>query len=434
MADDRAAGFAALARVFVRQYPEEAAPRLHEIDPADAARFLSAEPVRYIVPVVERLEPSAAAALLSALPGEVASATATMLDPARVLAAIGWMEDEQRDSLLSQLDDALARELRRMAEYPPETAGRLMDVRAAGLPPETTVRQALARVRAAGNRRIADVFVTDADRRLSGRVPLQALAVAPPEALLGSLAQRAVAVQAIAPQEEVVDRITEGRLTSLPVVDFEGRLLGVIRHDTLVTTAQQDVAGDMQAMVGASRQERALSPVGFAVRKRLPWLELNLLTAFLAAAVVGLFEGTIARFTALAVLLPVVAGQSGNTGAQALAVTMRGLAMREIRIGQWPRVARKEATVALLNGIAVSLTTAAGVFVWSQSTGLALVIGVSMVLSMMSAGLAGVLVPTVLTSVGQDPAQSSSIILTTVTDVVGFASFLGIATLLAGLL
>ncbi|HEU4747040.1 MAG TPA: magnesium transporter, partial [Gemmatimonadaceae bacterium] len=183
-----------------------------------------------------------------------------------------------------------------------------------------------------------------------------------------------------------------------------------------------------------SRQERALSPVSFAVRKRLPWLEINLATAFLAAAVVGLFESTIAQFTALAVLLPVVAGQSGNTGAQALAVTMRGLAMREIRIGHWPRVVRKEASVALLNGIAVSLTTAAGVFVWSRSPGLSLVIGVSMILSMVSAGIAGVLVPTVLTMFGQDPAQSSSIILTTVTDVVGFASFLGIATMLSALL
>jgi magnesium transporter len=193
----------------------------------------------------------------------------------------------------------------------------------------------------------------------------------------------------------------------------------------------------MLSMVGASRQERALSPVSFAVRKRLPWLQINLVTAFLAAAVVGIFEGTIARFTALAVLLPVVAGQSGNTGAQALAVTMRGLAMREIRIGQWLQVARKEAGVALLNGIAVALTTSLGVFVWSRSGGLALVIGVSMVLSMLAAGVAGVagvLVPVGLTKIGQDPAQSSSIILTTVTDIVGFASFLGIATLLSGML
>ena len=149
---------------------------------------------------------------------------------------------------------------------------------------------------------------------------------------------------------------------------------------------------------------------------------------------VGLFEGTIARFTALAVLLPVVAGQSGNTGAQALAVTMRGLALREIRPRQWFRLCAKEVRVAFFNGLAVALTTALGVFVWSRSLGLALVIGVSMVISMVAAGLSGASIPIVLMSLGQDPAQASSIILTTVTDIVGFVSFLGIATLLAGML
>jgi magnesium transporter len=143
----------------------------------------------------------------------------------------------------------------------------------------------------------------------------------------------------------------------------------------------------------------ALSSPWFAVRKRLPWLEINLLTAFLAASVVGAFEGTIARFTALAVLLPVVAGQSGNTGAQALAVT-----------------------------------TAAAVWFWNRSLGLALVIGISMVISMTAAGLAGAGIPLILTTLRQDPAQSSSIILTTITDVVGFFSFLGIATLLITML
>jgi magnesium transporter len=309
-----------------------------------------------------------------------------------------------------------------------------MDPRVTGFKPGTTVQQALARLRATPDRRVADVFFTDADRRLTGTVPLQRLAVAPPNALVESIAQPAVAVSAIDPQDEVVARFTKERLASLPVIDYEGRLLGVIRYDRMALTAQENASADIQAMVGASRQERALSPISFAVKKRLPWLELNLATAFLAAAVVGLFEGTIARFTALAVLLPVVAGQSGNTGAQALAVTMRGLAMREIRVSQWPRVMRKEAGVAMLNGIAVSLTTAAGVWVWSRSRGLAFVIGVSMVISIICAGIAGVLVPTVLTMLGQDPAQSSSIILTTVTDIAGFASILRIATLLSGML
>ena len=183
-------------------------------------------------------------------------------------------------------------------------------------------------------------------------------------------------------------------------------------------------------MVGASKEERALSSVGFAVRKRMPWLQVNLLTAFLAASVVGVFEATIAQVTALAVLLPVVAGQSGNTGAQALAVTMRGLALREIRLRHWKVVSFKEATVALINGVSVALTTSLGVFIWSRSAGLALVIGTSMVISMVAAGLAGAAVPMVLTALKQDPAQSSSIILTTVTDVVGFFSFLGIATVM----
>ncbi|HSJ64058.1 MAG TPA: magnesium transporter [Gemmatimonadaceae bacterium] len=434
MPDETAAGLATLARTYLREFPDEATRVLDDLPPDDIAVMLGREHAHHLVPLLERMEPSLAARVLEALPDDLSLAVLSAMDPARSVPMLGWIDDAPRGALLDRLEAGLARELRRMAEYPEATAGRLMDPRALGFRPGATVEHALARLRGVRGRRIADVFLTDDERYLTGRVPLQALAIAAPSALLETLSKPAVAVQAIDPQDEVVERFTQGRLASLPVVDFEGRLLGVIRHDTLAATAQENVAADMQAMVGASRQERALSPVAFAVRKRLPWLEINLATAFLAASVVGLFEGTIARFTALAVLLPVVAGQSGNTGAQALAVTMRGLAMREIRIGQWPRVLRKEASVALLNGLAVSATTALGVFVWSRSVGLALVIGISMVVSMVAAGAAGVLVPTTLTTLGQDPAQSSSIILTTVTDIVGFASFLGIATLLAGML
>jgi magnesium transporter len=170
------------------------------------------------------------------------------------------------------------------------------------------------------------------------------------------------------------------------------------------------------------------------MRKRLPWLNINLLTAFLAAAVVGMFENTIAQFTALAVLLPVVAGQSGNTGMQALAVIMRGLALREIRVAHWQRVLFKEVLVGALNGVAIAIVTGLGVFIWSRSGGLALIIAIAMILSMALAGLAGAAIPLLLSRLGQDPAQSASIILTTVTDVTGFFSFLGLATLLSTLL
>ncbi|NIQ03744.1 MAG: magnesium transporter, partial [Nitrospinaceae bacterium] len=236
------------------------------------------------------------------------------------------------------------------------------------------------------------------------------------------------------PRDEVVAKLEEFKLSNLPVVDLSGHLIGVVGYDALVKAAEEEATLDIQTMFGVSKDERALSKPGFSIRKRLPWLQINLLTAFLAAGVVGLFENTIARFTALAVLLPVVAGQSGNAGAQALAVTMRGLALKEISVRQWTTIVLKEVTVGFVNGVAVASTTALGVYVWSRSLGLAAVISLSMVLSMVAAGIAGASVPIVMTRLGQDPATASSIILTTVTDVAGFFSFLGIAVLLSNFL
>jgi magnesium transporter len=266
-------------------------------------------------------------------------------------------------------------------------------------------------------------------------VSLQDVALAPSATPLGGLvAGPAPRVMVTAGREEVVETMAGGALASLAVVDYDQRLRGVIRHSALVAAAEREASADIQAMVGASKEERALSPVWFAVRKRLPWLQINLATAFLASAVVGVFEETIARVTALAILLPVVAGQSGNSGAQALAVTMRGLVLREIRVRQWPRVLMKELVVGAVNGLAVAVVCAGGVLVWSGSIGLSLVIGAAMVCSMVAAGMAGAAVPTLLSALRQDPVQSASIILTTITDVVGFLAFLGLARLFIGFL
>jgi len=251
---------------------------------------------------------------------------------------------------------------------------------------------------------------------------------------LDNLMDKAVSIHVMSPQEEAVNLIKDGKIINLPVVDLDNRLLGVIRHDALIKAAESDATEDVQAMFGAGREERALSKANFAIKKRLPWLQINLATAFLAASVVGIFEETIAQITVLAVFLPVVAGQSGNTGSQALAVTIRGLALREIRIGQWFKVARKELIVGTVNGIAVALTTSLIVYVWASSLGLAMVIGISMVFSMAIAGFSGAVIPILLKSIGQDPAQSSSIVLTTVTDIVGFFSFLGLATIMISIL
>lgn len=304
------------------------------------------------------------------------------------------------------------------------------------VPARLTVRQVLKRIRRFSPRDAAVLVVTDDDGKLLGLMDLVDIVQAEPGTLLATLMHITTPVRtnALTPREEIINLFSRYKLRLLPVVDIEDRLLGVIRQSTVLQAAQEEAATDMQAMVGVSRDERALSSPLIAMRKRLPWLNINLLTAFLAAAVVGLFENTIAQFTALAVLLPVVAGQSGNTGAQALAVIMRGLALREIQVRHWQRVLLKEVLAGALNGIAIAIVTGLGVLIWSQSTGLALVIGVAMVISMALAGLSGAAIPLLLTRLGQDPAQSASILLTTVTDIVGFFSFLGLATLFSRLL
>ena len=425
----------ALASALIARHPDEAASLMEGAPNSEIVAVLEREPARSAVSALERLSPQKAAEVVTALSDSRTGQVLARLNPHRASALLARMDEPTREKNLTAIDQEMADELREMAEYPTDTVGNFMDPRVSAFRPETTVRNAVQGLRSAGRKGIQDVFLVDSDGRLVGSVPLEAIVMASRKETLAGLASASTpAAQATWGREAVVEELARHRVGSLPVVDFDGRLLGVLRQEELMRTAQHDAAGSMLAMVGASREERALSSPFFVVKKRLPWLQVNLLTAFLAASVVGVFEGTIARFTALAVLLPVVAGQSGNTGAQALAVTMRGLALREIRLSSWPRVAGKELVAGFVNGIAVAATTSLGVYLWSQSGGLAFVIAISMVMSMTIAGLAGALVPIILSAIGQDPAQSSSIVLTTVTDVAGFLSFLGIATMLSGIL
>ncbi len=435
MGADRPRGIESLVRGLLERYPEQAARQLEGASARDAARLLEGAPSKTAAAVVARLTSTAATRFLELMQPAAAAALLKLLEPARAATLVAAAERSAGERWLTLLDPATAHELRELGRYPADSAGGLMDPRVLAAPADMKVGEVLRRLRAFRDRKLRRVFLVDAEGHLTGSIQLQELALADPGERLEQLEVAGpVSVQATSGLEEVMEVLQTHNIGTLPVVDFAGRLVGVIRHDALITAAREEATSDLQAMVGASRQERALSKVSFAVRKRLPWLEVNLGTAFLAAAVVGLFEQTIARNTALAVLLPVVAGQSGNTGSQALAVTMRGLALREVRARQWLKVCWKEVNVALFNGITVALTTALFVWIWSRSTGLALVIGMSMVVSMVAAGLSGAAIPMLLTSLGQDPAQSSSIILTTVTDVVGFFSFLGIATLLSSML
>jgi magnesium transporter len=424
-----------LARVMLEEYPDEAVRLVEATADAESAELLARDGGVAGMGVIRRLTPDRAARILAALPDDVMRRAVAALNPNRAAALFARMDADERERCLSVVDESLASELRDLAAYTAETAGALMDPRATSFRPDATVRDVTRRLRRFRERRVQDIFLVDADGKLIGSIPLETIVLADPATRLDGLVLEApVSVPSVASREEVIQIFGSHRVASLPVVDFDGQLLGVLRQRELIQAAQVEATASSVTMVGASEQERALSSPLFAVQKRLPWLQVNLLTAFLAAAVVGLFEGTIARVTALAVLLPVVAGQSGNTGAQALAVTMRGLALREVRTRHWLRVVVKEALAGAGNGIAVAATTSLAVYVWSRSLGLAFVIGISMVISMTLAGFSGAAIPMLLTALRQDPAQSSSILLTTITDVVGFFSFLGIATLLSGTL
>jgi magnesium transporter len=425
----------ALVKDFFELFPTEAATILDSVPPAEIAELAVGQPPGRVAPVFSRLRPDVLAEILAQMSDLLFKRIVPFLEASRAAPAMARLGTDAQRRLLSLMDARTAREYETLMAFPTDSAGSMMDPGVTVLRPHNTAREALARLRKLRHKQVHDLYVVDEDGHLKGRVRLLDVAVANPTDRLDDLMKPEPArIPATGPQTEVVELLEKDALSSLPVVDFEGRLIGVIRHRELVAAAAEEMSADIQTMVGVSRDERALSPVSFAVKRRLPWLQVNLLTAFLAAAVVGLFESTIAQFTALAVLLPVVAGQSGNTGAQALAVTMRGLALREIRLRHWLRVGGKELSVGFFNGVAVALVTGLAVFVWSDSSGLATVISTAMVLSMTIAGLAGATIPMVLTTLGQDPAQAASIVLTTVTDVVGFLSFLGLATLASGVL
>lgn len=417
---------------FIADHPQEVAGIVAASDPVEAAAFVGDS--SHATELLDHMNAPDAAAILGHIPDAKAPALIAAMDPGRAAGALAQLEAEDRDELLSRLQPGPASELRELLSYPPESAGRLMQSRFPRFNTRDTVDEVLARLRRSGEE-VQRLVVISADDRLEGIVPVSRLTLAQPQARLADLVQGPpVNVLNMASREEVLEVLETHKVAILPVVDTGFRVVGIIDQASLMRVAREEAASDLGSLVGVSRDERALSPPLFAVRQRLPWLNINLLTAFLAASVVGLFESTIAQFTALAVLLPVVAGQSGNTGAQALAVVMRGLALREIRTRHAYKVLLKEGVAGLLNGVAIAVVTCIAVYLWSGSPGLCLVIGTAMVISMFLAGLAGAGIPLLLSALRQDPAQSGSIILTTVTDVTGFFSFLGLATLLSRLL
>ncbi len=427
-----------LLRAFVELHPEDAARAFESLSAADRVRLFKTLPTHIAVKLGQRISPHAVAPLVSELD---AARTAQLLRelPPRIASTILHQCDEQtRERLLAELSEEVAKSLRELALYPDDVAGGIMDPKVVSIPSDLTVGQATSAIRKAPREALHYLYVTRRDGTLQGVINMRDLLLAGPREPVASLVRREVlSVPDTMDSDEVVQLMREKKFLALPVVDFEGRLVGVVKHAQALQAGQEAAFEDLQKMVGAGANERAMSPVSVVVKSRLPWLFINLLTAFMAAAVVGVFEGVIAKVAALAVLLPVVAGQGGNTGSQSLAVVMRGLALREIIPGTTKRLIFKELLGGTINGVAVAIVTAVAVFAWRMMAGdttqagfgLSLVIGLAMIVNMAAAAISGAVIPLILQAFGRDPAQSAAIFLTTVTDIVGFAAFLGFASL-----
>ncbi|RLQ22068.1 CBS domain-containing protein [Seongchinamella sediminis] len=418
---------------YVRAFPADAARVVeqHALPPDELAQLSDDGLSR----LLEYVDPGRLKPIFTTLDTERRARVLQRADVRTALLILRSLDEEELASTLDSLPKSLQSEFRELLEFPEHTAGRFMDKLRARYRADQTVGEALAELRRSRAQRVRSLYVVTEEDVLVGRVDLQDMALAEPDTLMAEILNSVDAVANLtSTEEDLVELFDQSKVDSIPVVDHDLKLLGIIRYANLFQAAEEAATAGIQRMVGASADERALSPPLFAVKRRLVWLHINLLTAFLAAAVVGLFEATIAQFTALAILLPVVAGQSGNAGSQALAVTMRGLALKEINTLHWRQVLTKEVQIGLINGSALALTCGLGVWAWSQSFGLAVVIAIAMITAMVMAGISGALVPMVLSRLGQDPATASSIILTTVTDVSGFLAFLGTATLLASII
>ena len=424
-----------LNRRFMLDYPADAAKNIEAMSIEDAVSAFQMQSPLALARVFEKLSPSFAEAMLPLLDDSIILDLFQTLEIRTTTRILSRLPEDLRETYLSKLSKSFRKEVLSLLEYPHSAAGSLMQTSVFEFDENTTAAQALDFLKSRKVTSIQHLYLTNDDKQLQAQVDVHRLLLAEGDEVLSSLSRpiRAFA-QAFDTTDDVVQALEKQRISHLPVVDLDHRLLGVIEDKSLFDALRENLASDMQTMVGVSPDERALSSSFFSVKKRQPWLQINLLTAFLAAAVVAIFEDTITQFTALAILLPVAAGQSGNAGAQALAVTMRGLTLKEISMSHWLRVLLKECGAGLMNGIGIAITCSAGIYIWSRSFGLALVMASSMIISMTIAGMAGALVPILLKRFGLDPAQSSSIVLTTITDIAGFISFLGIATLLSSML
>ncbi|MGK2964824.1 MAG: magnesium transporter [Tepidiformaceae bacterium] len=357
-------------------------------------------------------------------------------------AVLDEVDDDVAADVIQQLDRgeqietlaALDRgdEVAELLQYDDESAGGIMSRGFVALNEDITVQQAIDyfRVFRPPSDRAYYLYVIDKDRHLKGTVSVRDLLVSSPRTTLDEITNLDIhAITTGTDQEEAARTLQRYNLLAVPVVDEEGRLEGVTTVDDLMDVLQEEATEDMFRMVGVGDDERVFSPVGTSVRRRLPWMLVNLVTAFIAAGTVSLFDDTLARVTVLAALMPIVAGQGGNAGTQTATIAVRSIALGDLDVADLVRACKKEIMVAMANGVVVGVIAGLVAFIWEQNLALSLVLGAALFLNICAATMGGILIPLGLKSVRVDPALAANIFVTTITDVLGFLFFLGIASI-----
>ncbi len=422
----------AVVRHYFETDPAKAVHSLEGIPEEEAIEILKSLPPTLTLQAFPHLPIAYAASLLKSVPDDLFSAIVGKLNPQQGADLFNHFTPQDRERLLAVLPEGVKKEIQELLTYPQDSAGRILSTDFVAFHHDLKVKDVIQKIRLLAQKGQATSYnyVVDPNNRLVGVINMRDLLIASGEQPLVEIMRKDIfTINGFMDRETVANELTQRKYFAVPVVDNENRLLGIVRAEQLLEDVQEEATEDIQKMFGVSGNEKTFSPLSTSLQKRLPWLYVNLGTAFLAASVVALFENIIAKITILAVFMPVVAGQGGNAGAQSLAIAIRGIVLREIPVARAKVFILKQSLVGLLNGILVGLVTALIAWGWHQSPMLGLVIGLAMVVCLFVAGFTGAAIPLTMKKLGFDPAQCSNIILTTFTDCVGFFVFLGLAVL-----
>ena len=422
---------------------KELVEKLHSADVADLLQRLSTDErrtlVRYIgsdfdAEVLAELDDDVLDEVFDYFKPEELALALAELDIDDAVDVIEELEHEEREELLEALPAEDRTLIKEALSYPEDSAGRLMQRDFVSAPAFWTVGDTIDFLRRGLDfdgsplpEEFFNIWIVDPRYRLEGWIPVARVLRSPREVKLNDIMHGDVKViEASMDQEEVAFIFRQRDLVSAPVLDDGGRLVGVITVDDVVDVIDEEAEEDMMLLAGVREDDLYRAAIA-TTKSRFSWLVVNLGTAILASVVIGLFEGTIEQIVALAVLMPIVASMGGNAGTQTLTVAVRALATKELNMTNAGRVIGKEFLVGAINGLAFAVLTGLVAWLWFDSPAIGTVIGMAMVVNMIVAGLAGTTIPLMLERAGVDPAVASSVFLTTITDVVGFFAFLGLA-------